>query len=78
MHTEPKEKRDPLYEDLKQLNDKAIDLFLIGAIRFRNAIARGEGLHFFEKKIAEIEDIIIKIKAERLLKSEGKTHSSLF
>lgn len=57
-----------LNHDLRDLDDKSLDVVLIVCKKFLNAIAKGRDLHFFERIMSEVMEIIYKIKEERLKK----------
>jgi len=59
-----------LNHDLKHLDYKSLDVILIVFKKFLNAIAKGRDLHFFERIMSEVVEIIYKIKEERLLKKQ--------
>ena len=61
---------EKIYQDLKNLSNNNLDLLLLKIKEFPDEIAIGRDLHYFEKKISQIIDVIHVIKVERLSHKE--------
>ncbi len=59
-----------IYWDLKNLSNNNLDLLLLKIEEFPDEIAIGRDLHYFEKRISQIIDVIYMIKVERLSHKE--------
>ncbi len=55
-----------IYQDLKNLSNDNLDLLMLKGKEFLDRSASGKNLHYFEKRISEIIDVIYMIKEERL------------
>ena len=62
------EEKEVIYQDLRNLSNNNLDLLKIKGKKFLDRIASGKDLHYFEKRISEIIDVIYLIKEERLSK----------
>ena len=59
-----------IYQNLKNLSNNNLDLLLVKIKEFPDQIAIGRDLHYFEKRISQIIDVIYFIKVERLSHKE--------
>jgi len=59
-----------IYQNLKDLSNNNLDLLLLKIKEFPDQSAIGRDLHYFEKRISQIIDVIYFIKVERLSHKE--------
>ena len=61
---------EKIYQDLKNLSNNNLDLLMVKIKEFPDEITIGRDLHYFEKRISQIIDVIYMIKVERLSHKE--------